>query len=114
MSRLAVITIVILIGLTALAQPSLCPCWLMVDIQAYHPHPSGHPETTHHHDYLNNLFSAGLAAVATLSLIPAHALIALLTAPQLWRHIAYDFTFAHGWTPSLDPPPPRLIASFSS
>ncbi len=114
MPRPVLILLALLIGLTAFAPPGLCPCWLMMDIRAYHPHPSGHPEASHNHDYLNDLFSTGLAAVASLALIPAHALIALLTTPQLWRHIIHDFTFAHGWIPSLDPPPPRLTASFTS
>ncbi|MEK7787412.1 MAG: hypothetical protein AAB658_18575, partial [Chloroflexota bacterium] len=100
MSRPVIILLILLIGLTAFAQPGLCPCWLMVDIQARHPHPGGQPDQPHGHDYLNDLFSAGLAAVATLSLVPAHALIALLTAVQLWRPITHNSIFAPGWRPA--------------
>lgn len=112
MSRPAIILLILLVGLTAFAQPGLCPCWLMVDIQTRHPHPGGQPDQPHGHDYLDDLFSAGLAAVATLSLVPAHALIALLATGNLWRPIADHSSFAHGWMPALEPPPPRLIASF--
>ncbi len=111
MSRPVLILLALLVGLTAFAQPGLCPCWLMADVQIYHPHPDGNPDRDHGHDYLDDLFSAGLAAVATLSLIPAQTLIALLTTGILWRPIADNSTFAHGWTPSLEPPPPRLSAS---
>jgi hypothetical protein len=112
MSRLATILAILLVGLTAFAQPGFCPCWLMADIPAHHLHPSGQPHQPHGHDYLDDLFSAGSAAVATLSFLPAHTLIALLTAVQLWRLITHTPTFAPGWTPSLEPPPPRLSASF--
>ena len=111
MSRPVLLFLALLIGLTAFAQPGLCPCWLMADVEIYHPHPDGNPDGDHGHDYLDDLFSAGLAAVATLSLVPAHALIALLTAVQLWQPITHNSTFASGWTPSLEPPPPRLSAS---
>jgi len=111
MSRPVIILLILLVGLTAFAQPGLCPCWLMVDIQTHHPHPGGDPNRDHGHDYLNDLFSAGLAAVVTPSLIPAHTLIALLTTGNLWRPIADHSSLAHGWTPALEPPPPRLTAS---
>ncbi|MEK7787602.1 MAG: hypothetical protein AAB658_19530 [Chloroflexota bacterium] len=111
MSRPVIILFILLVGLTAFAQPGLCPCWLMADIQAHHPHPGGYLDRDHGHDYLNDLFSAGLAAVATLSLLPARTLIALLATGNLWRPIADHSSLAHGWVPALEPPPPRLCAS---
>ncbi len=112
MSRPTIALLILLISLTAFAQPGLCPCWLMADVQTRHPHLGGDPGGDHGHDYLNDLFSAGLAAVATFSLIPARTLIALLATGNLWRPIADHSSFAHGWTPTLEPPPPRLSASF--
>ncbi|MBI4771257.1 MAG: hypothetical protein HY784_12825 [Chloroflexi bacterium] len=49
MSRPGIILIVLLVGFVALAQLGLCPCWLMLDISAHHPHPDGHPERRHSH-----------------------------------------------------------------
>lgn len=107
MSRFALALLVLLIGLTALAQPGLCPCWLMQDVRAHHPHPDGHPERSHAHDYLDDLFSAGTPALVNLSLITARSLLGLLALGSLWRAAANERLTASGWIMRLEPPPPR-------
>jgi hypothetical protein len=81
----------------------------MIDVR--HPHPDGQPDRPHSHDYLGDLFSAGNPAITTLSLIAAHTLIALLTLGKLWRTVSSHACFALGWIQTLEPPPPRDIAS---
>jgi hypothetical protein len=110
-ARPTLILCAFLISLTALAQPGLCPCWLMLDVR--HPHPDGQAEQEHGHGYLNDLFSAGTPAIVTLSLAAAHTLIAMLALGGLWRSAADETLPMAGWILTLEPPPPRRFASFS-
>jgi len=109
MSRFTQALLIFLIVLTTFAQPGICPCWLMLDVR--HPHPDGHPEQKHPHDYLDDLFSAGTPAVATLLLVTAHTLIAVLALGKLWQSIAITLQSVSSWALMLEPPPPRGIAS---
>ena len=100
-----------LAGFMALAQPGLCPCWLMEDVAANHPHPDGHPERPHTHDYLFEMFASGLAAPPPRALIPACLFVAHLASQGLFRLAATERTAqAIGWQPATEPPPPRGIA----
>ena len=114
MSRITFLLCVFIIALTALTQPGLCPCWLMIDIHAHHPHPDGHPDRPHSHDYLDDLFSAGTPALVTLNLVTAHSLLALLALGSLWQANANERLTASGWIMRLEPPPPRSHISFFS
>jgi hypothetical protein len=113
MSRLVIVLSICLVGLTALAQPGLCPCWLMMDINSYHPHLDRHPDRPHSHDYLGDLFNAGVPALVPFAHLTAHSLIALLALGVLWR-LAMDAVIAASeWISALEPPPPRQAPSFS-
>lgn len=110
MSRFTIALFVFLVSLTALAQPGLCPCWLMIDAQKYHPHPGNDPEREHKHAYLADLFNADSVAVEPLTAVPISMLIALAMALALWRPLRHNLEFATGRTPALDPPPPRWLS----
>ncbi len=99
--------LVFLAGLTALAQPGLCPCWLIGDVRTHHPHFDGRPERPHHHNYLFEMFPAGAAVLAEPNLLPAASLILLLGLAVLWqsRHVAA--IFSRPWAALPVTPPPR-------
>src|SRR5574337_1976323 len=93
MSRPTLALLVFLAGVTALAQPGLCPCWLVPDVRTDHPHPFAHSERPHPHDYLLELFNAETAAVAPQLPIPARTLILVLAiSGLLWRMGSHAFS----------------------
>ncbi len=109
--RLFLAVALFLAGFMALAQPGLCPCWLMADVAANHPHPDGHPERPHSHDYLFEMFASGLAAPPPRAVIPARLFVAHLASQGLLRLTAIEgLAPAIGWQAALEPPPPRGIS----
>ena len=92
----------------AFAQPGLCPCWLMIDVAAHHPHLDGHPERPHTHGYLFDLFQAQTVAAVPLTLVPLSILIALQAAGGLWRPLHTPSLSVTGWSFSPLKPPPRM------
>jgi len=107
-SRLSLAAIVVfLAGLTALAQPGLCPCWLIGDVRGHHPHFDGHPERPHHHNYLFEMFPAGVAVLSEPSLLPAASLILLLGLAVLWQTRLDAAVFSRPWGLVPLTPPPR-------
>jgi hypothetical protein len=92
----------------AFTPPGLCPCWLMEDPVHQHPHPDGHPEKKHSHDYLFDLFQTQTSATSPISLLPVSLLLALMAAGGLWRQLVHIPTFAAGWTAAPLSPPPKL------
>lgn len=110
MSRwLLVLVLVLLTTLTAFAQPGLCPCWLMADVAHYHPHPDGHPEKLHAHNYLNDLFQSQVIVIATLTFVTARMLIAILESQMRYALIHGDAAIPRGWVALIEPPPPRIF-----
>jgi hypothetical protein len=107
-SRLSLVAmLVFLAGLTALAQPGLCPCWPIGDVRDFHPHFDGHPERPHHHNYLFEMFPAGTAILAEPSLLPVASLILLLGLAVLWQTRRDVAVFTPAWAPLPLTPPPR-------
>lgn len=92
---------------TALAQPGLCACWLIVDVKHVHFHPPGvDPDKPHSHDYLFEQYHVLPASVAP-QLETVSELIQKLAAKSLWRPTAGENFFAYGWRFVPEPPPPR-------
>ncbi len=110
MSRLTLASLIFVAGLTALAQPGLCSCWLLLHVQDYHPHPAG--QTGHHsHDYLHELYQSQTAAVAQPSLVPAATFVLLLAGLARWRRLAHSEPARHARAVPVDRPPPRLSSA---
>ena len=107
-SRLSLAAILVfLAGLTTLAQPGLCPCWLIGDVRTNHPHFDVHPERPHHHNYLFEMFPAGVAVLSKPNLLPAASLILLLGLAVLWQSRRDALVFSRPWAPVPLTPPPR-------
>lgn len=111
MPRSTLSVLLFLAGFTVFAQPGLCPCWLMVDVQKYHLHPFAHPERPHPHDYLFEIFNAESAAVAPPLPLPARTLILALALSGLWLWIGSHTASVANWMTPPPTPPPRLSAS---
>jgi len=105
-SGLTLTALAFLAALTSLAQPGLCPCWLIAD--AVHPHPGGRAQADHPHPhgYLFEMFQAQPAAIAP-ALVTARALVNDLAAQALWQTLIERRTGAAGWGGPPDHPPPR-------
>jgi len=89
--------------------PGVCPCWLMLDPAAHHPHFDGHPELPHEHEYLLEYFQSQTVAAAPAAAIPAALLIALQAASGLARKIASQSIPGYSWANVPPTPPPRLL-----
>jgi hypothetical protein len=111
MSRVGLALLIFLAAYIALAQPGLCPCWLMHDVRTYHPHPFAHPERPHPHDYLLEIFSAETAAVSPPAPMPVLTLILLLALGSLWWRTDSSRVPLARWAAPPATPPPRLSAS---
>jgi hypothetical protein len=108
MRRLTLAALLLVIGLTVLAPPGLCPCWLLADVREIHPHPFLRPELPHPHNYLFELFQADSPAVAPVIPSPAYVLLALLGLSALWRPVMHQPLTAKGWAAPPPVPPPRV------
>jgi hypothetical protein len=107
-SRLSLVAILVfLAGLTALAQPGLCQCWLIGDVRGHHPHFDGRPERPHGHNFLFEMFPSGTAVVAEPGLLPAASLILLLGLAVLWQTRRDAAILSLRWAPLPLTPPPR-------
>jgi len=111
MRRLTLALLLFLAGYLTLAQPGLCPCWLIADVQKYHPHLFAHPERPHPHGYLFEIFNAESVAVAPPLPIPARTLILASAISSLWWHIGSHAFSVADWAAPPPTPPPRLSAS---
>jgi hypothetical protein len=100
--------LVFLAALTSLAQPGLCPCWLVADLEEFHPHPGGddQAEFPHSHAYLHEIFQAQPAGMAP-ALVTARAFVAELTARTLWQRLLEGHAWSAGWGDRPEHPPPR-------
>jgi len=100
-----------LVGLSlwlSLAQPGLCPCWMLADVTHHHPHPAGNAHKPHSHDYLWELFRATLASVAP-QVLSALALMLACLAACLWRRLLASGCPSNLlWFAQVLLPPPRV------
>jgi len=99
------------LGLTVLAQPGLCPCWLIPNVKVIHPHPAGNANQPHGHDYLFEMLPAYAAVIANLAVLPAWALILLLGMAGLWRRMSHVALSGGDTAPRPPFPPPRHATS---
>jgi hypothetical protein len=87
--------------------PGVCPCWLMLDPGAHHPHFDGHPEIPHQHEYLFEYFQSQTVVPPPIASIPVALLIALQAASGLLSQIAAESLLRLGWVRAPLTPPPR-------
>jgi hypothetical protein len=99
----------LLAGYMALAQPGICACWLLKDVQHVHPHLDAHPERPHSHDYLFQISSAQTITTAPPTPEPALRLIDLLSLTGLWRPFSSYAPLQVAWSPVMETPPPRAF-----
>jgi hypothetical protein len=104
-------TLMAVILFVALMPPGLCPCWLMHDVRAFHPHPGGFPERPHRHDYLFDIFQSQQAADMEIMPNPVGMLIEKLLNGSVWQARDMFKVSALNWQSAPPTPPPRLLAS---
>ncbi len=100
-----------LLALTVLAQPGLCPCWLIANVEDIHPHRAGNANRPHDHEYLFEMFPSQLAAVLDLAPNPVGRLIEHLLNSSVWQASGENDVLAFVWSQAPPTPPPRLSAS---
>jgi hypothetical protein len=108
MSRLLLALIVLLVALTAFAPPGLCPCWLYLHVEEYHPHSPGQATHPHSHTYLHELYQSQTAAAVPVTLLPAALFILLLAGGLGARRLPHAAADGAGWNRPTEVPPPRL------
>ncbi len=86
----------------SLAQPGICPCWLIKDVHDIHPHPAGHADVPHSHDYLFEMFASAPAVAPSLPAQSPSFFLQHVSARGVWR----GFSEANPGKPSEPPPPP--------
>ncbi len=91
---------------TIFAQPGLPSCWLERKACEVHPHPDGHPERPHSHEYLFTDMQAAGAAIPQ-QLIPANLLLRLLQSIAISIHLHQPTFSEQAWIALAEPPPPR-------
>ena len=105
------ILFVFLAGYLSLAQPGICPCWLLKDVHDLHPHPAGHPELPHTHDYLFGMFASAPALATNIPVETPSVLLALTSLQGLWRSpVDANLGEQASGRPPPTPPPQRLPA----
>lgn len=105
MSRQALVVVILFV---TFMPPGLCPCWLMGDVRALHPHPGGFPERSHEHGYLFDIFQSQPAAVVALTTNPVRRLIEQLLHASLWLARHDSALFHLSWCALPPTPPPRF------
>jgi hypothetical protein len=100
----------------SLAQPGICPCWLLKDVRDIHPHPAGHAEMPHSHLYLFQMFDSAPAIAPQLPVVSPAVFLQHLSARGLWRGSIYAAPGEASDFPPPPTPPPEtlLLASLSS
>ncbi len=93
--------------LTSLMPPGVCPCWLMPDPAQQHPHPGGHSDQLHSHDYLLDLFESQTVPGLTAKPISVAAWLAVLAASGLALYLSQPGIGLGDWSRPVEPPPPR-------
>ena len=73
-----------------------------------HPHPFGHPEIPHSHEYLFDMSNGLVAVVTPFELDAAATLIALMAMTNLWVLLSDQTFFIQGKEPVPELPPPKF------
>ena len=107
MPRLLLALLILVVALTAFAPPGLCPCWLFVEVEAFHPHAPDQAAHPHSHNYLFEVYQGQTAAVMPPALLPAALLLVLLSGLLRWRRLPHQDANGAGWNFPSDVPPPR-------
>jgi hypothetical protein len=91
---------------TFFAQPGTPACWLEKTACEAHPHPDGHPERPHSHQYLFDDTQSTSSTVPQRT-IPAWQYLKMLRENSIARQLHQPAITLHGWEVSFEPPPPR-------
>lgn len=94
--------------------PGVCPCWLMIDPAAHHPHFDGHPEIPHEHEYLLEYFQSQTVVPPPIATIPVALLIAMQAASGLLSQLAAECLLRLSWLLAPLTPPPRWLENLLS
>jgi hypothetical protein len=106
--KIAVVSILLWVALlTGLMPPGVCPCWLMPDPAHQHPHPGGHSDQPHSHDYLLDLFESQTVPGLTAMPISVAFWLAVLAASGLVLYLSQPGLCLYSWNCPVEPPPPR-------
>ncbi len=97
----------VLASFLTVTPPGLCPCWLLDHI---HPHPFGHADLPHSHDYLLWMFSADTAETPPALPTSGEMHARLLSLNDLWSEASEPLPGSPAWSGSLSKPPPRLLS----
>ena|SRR3989304_10459808 len=104
-------TLFLAIGLAvmvSLAQPGICPCWMLSDVRQLHPHLFNQPQTEHSHQYLLEYNQTVMAQVVPALVPQVTLLVALLSLAGLSWRIESWVDLPAGWASSPESPPPEF------
>jgi hypothetical protein len=107
MPRMMLAVLITVIALTALAPFGLCPCWLYLHVEQFHPHSPGQAAHPHSHDYLHEIYQSQAAAAIPAAVLPAAVFVLLLAGLPRWRPLPQLAPRGAGWNSPVDAPPPR-------
>jgi len=105
---LAAVLSLVLVGLLAVAQPGLCPCWMFTNSMQVHPHPYGHAELPHDHSYLFDMSPSSPSQPPPILIAPQEVIDCLLALGGLWSASSPLVLGMVGWSIPPSTPPPRL------
>lgn len=105
---LAAVLSLVLVGLLAVAQPGLCPCWMFTNSMQVHPHPYGHAELPHDHSYLFDMSPSSPSQPPPILIAPQEVIDRLLALGGLWSASSPPVLGMVGWSIPPSTPPPRL------
>ncbi|HVN54240.1 MAG TPA: hypothetical protein VMT46_07910 [Anaerolineaceae bacterium] len=99
--------LLLLAAYTLFAQPGLPACWLEAQPCASHPHPFGHAEEPHSHDYLLDMVLSGAAPAAPIVFAPLAEILALMGLADIFRYLGEHLAQGGAWKPVSITPPPK-------
>jgi hypothetical protein len=96
-----------------LAQPGMCPYWMIGDVSTLSATPTGgehaHHQAQHNHSQQRDFFLATTAPALPQVTLTAAALLALLAAAALQMSVIERRVTVVAWRPLPLFPPPRLV-----
>jgi hypothetical protein len=107
MRRAGILFILFLVIMTTFAQPGMCPCWLMPNVEEVHLHYPRQAETQHDHEYLLEMFNANAFEILRVMLVPSSLLLTLIFTTAVSREFPLLAVVYGGWQKSPPTPPPR-------
>lgn len=109
------VTLVFMAGYLCVAQPGMCPYWMIGDVSilsgapANAEHARHHPQ--HNHNQNRDFFLATTAPAMPQVILTAAALLALLAGAARLESVFERRLIASDWQPSPLSPPPRFISA---